>query len=526
VLAGSAIQFSMRLRAAHTRLRECARRDRHAWRIREAIAAIACIGLSGCSDSQALRDSAEPEAQPQPQPQCNDQIQNGDETGVDCGGTCGPCDGGVVVCETGTCAGGTCAQLTCADGVRDGQETDVDCGGGTCRMCAGARHCDTACDCFSGQCVAGTCVSLLTVSFADAVFYASGYKPYVMMSGDLDADGDIDLAVANEEESTIRVFRNIGHSSGVFERLPTPTAFGFPTGEYPTGGAIADFNRDGIADVITADYHGNSVSILLGAGTGGTYTLTESSSYRTVVGAETSNLAVGDLNGDAILDVIATNPQASSVSVLIGRADGTLERAIQVGCGTAVGCEPYSVAIGDFDGNGTNDAAIADNRNRTIYIKLGNGDGTFHPGPSQPAIPGVAPFILITRDIDRDGNLDLLVANRGSDDVGVFLGRGDGTFGTALLSRTGTDTGPYSLAVADFNLDGVPDVVTANYKSGTASVLLGIGDGRFEAAIDAGTTGAYSYGVATGDFNGDGKPDFAIANAISNDVSVKLSTAH
>ncbi len=510
----------MGFHAAHTRLRECARHPGHAWRIRETIAAILCVGLSGCGGSRELADGRGPA--------CDDQIQNGDETGVDCGGACAPCAGrdAGLVCDERNCIGGTCAQRTCADGIRDEQETDVDCGGGACRRCAGARHCETACDCFSGSCVAGTCSSYPTVSFADAASYASGYKPYVLLSGDLDADGDIDLAVANEAESTIGVFRNRGNSSGVFERLVSPTGVGFPTGEYPTGGAIADFDRDGIADVITADYHGDSVSILRGTGAGGTYTLTGRSSYPTVAGGETSNLAVGDLNGDAILDVIATNPQAASVSVFLGRADGTLEPASQLGCGTAVGCEPYSVAIGDFDRDGANDAAFADNRSSTIYIELGNGDGTFRPGPSRPAIHGVAPFILITRDLDLDGNLDLLVANRGSDNVSVLLGGGDGAFRAAIVSSTGRDTGPYSIAAVDFNLDGVPDAVTANYKSGTASVLLGIGDGRFEAAIDAGITGVYSYGVATGDFNGDGKPDFAIANAVSNDVSVKLSTAH
>ena len=128
--------------------------------------------------------------------------------------------------------------------------------------------------------------------------------------------------------------------------------------------------------------------------------------------------------------------------------------------------------------------------------------------------------------MEIDFNLDQVDANRKSDNVSVLLGHGDGTFGNAIVSSTGPGTGPYSIAVTDFNLDGVPDAVTANYLSGTASVLLGIGDGRFEAPIDAGITGEYPYGVATGDFNGDGKPDFAVTNALSDNVSVKTSTAH
>lgn len=411
---------------------------------------------------------------------------------------------------------------TCGDGIRGEHETDVDCGGDDCGRCPIAWQCESGRDCFSGKCVAGTCRPL-SVSFADAVAYSSRYKPYVLLSGDLDGDGDLDLAVGNELASTVSVFRNVGTSSGVFEPLAAPTDTGFPTGEYPTGGAIGDFDRDGIADVITADYHGNSVTILRGTGTGSAYTLTAGASYPTVAGAETSNLAVGDLDGDAILDVIATNPSASSVSVFVGRPDGTLAPATDVVLDAGLAA-PYSVAIGDFDGDDVADAAVADIRSPRVLILLGNGDGTFRSGLPQP-IGGDAPFTMIARDMNLDGILDLVVANRGSDNTSVLLGRGDGDFADPIVSSTGAGTGPYSLATADFNLDGIPDVVTANYKSSTASVLLGLGDGRLDAPIGAGATGQYTYGVAAGDFDGDGKPDFATANALSNDITVKTSTA-
>lgn len=413
----------------------------------------------------------------------------------------------------------------CDNGIKDDDETDVDCGGGTCRKCAGARHCEAASDCFSGECVAATntCVGLTNVSFAEGVSYMSSDKPYVMLSGDLDADGEIDLAVANELASAITVFRNDG--AGAFSSIPASTPVGFPTGEYPTGGAIADMNRDGIADIVTANYHGNSVSVLLGAGSLESYTLAANTDYPTVPGSETSNLAVGDLDGNMILDVIATNPQTHSVSVFLGRGDGTLQPATQLDLGMGMS-EPYSVAIGDFDSDGDSDAAIADNRTVRIILALGNGDGTFELSPLRPEVGGDASFIIIARDVDLDGNLDLVVANRSSDDVSVLLGHGDGEFDDALLSPTGPMTGPYSIAVADFNLDAVPDVVTANFVSSTTTVLLGIGNGKFEPPIDAGMTGINTYGVATGDFNGDGKPDFATANALSNDITVKMSTAH
>src|SRR6185437_10087974 len=215
-----------------------------------------------------------------------------------------------------------------------------------------------------------------------------------------------------------------------------------------------------------------------------------------------------DLNRDGIPDVIATNPQTSSISVFLGNADGTLGPATNVAIGSAGYTQPYSVAIGDFDGDGIADAAVADNSSATMFIELGNGDGTFHVASTQPAIGGAMSFIVIAHDLNLDGKLDLVVANRSSDDVSVLLGRGDSSFQAARVSSTGSNTGPYSLAIADFDRDGLPDVVTADYLSSTDSVLLGRGDGTFIDPMDAGSMGELPYGIAVGDFDGDGRPDF------------------
>jgi len=494
-------------------------------------------------------------------PLCNDQIQNGDETGLDCGGTCGTkCDIGLgcrvnADCDqsVATCSGGVCTALPCNNGELDPQETgetDVDCGG-TCRPCAGGRKCNGPADCFSMNCTAAKTCSELTVSFAPVVRYFSGYKAYALLSGDLDGDGNADLAVINEYGSSVAVFLD-NATTGAFTRLPNPAGkprdepdnralnFG-PVGAYPTGGGMADFNHDGHFDVVTADYHGNSVTVLLNDGTG-KLNLRAPATYPTQDKAETSNLAVGVLNkNDGQLFVVATNPQTASVSVFLGNPDGTLQPAVNLPVGVMNGAQPYSAAIADFDGDGNNDLAVAEETSGNIFVRLGHGDGTF--GAEAPyAIDGTRDFILIARDMNRDDKMDLVCAGRNGDTVSVLLGRGDGTFRKSIVSSVGPPGvmkmmgrpwfGPYSVAVADVNQDGVPDIVTPNFVGDSISILLGTGDGHFDPAVelpydkptDPMFTSTTPYGIVVGDFNGDGKPDIATANAGSDDLTIRLNT--
>ncbi|HEX3478698.1 MAG TPA: VCBS repeat-containing protein [Kofleriaceae bacterium] len=441
----------------------------------------------------------------------------------------------------------------CDDQIRNGDETDVDCGGGgACRACAGGRTCRVADDCASGACdpIAMTC-SALSVSFAPEVRYFSGFKAYAVVPADLDGDGSTDLAVINEYGSSVAVFRNDDGKAGAFTRVANPAGkppdepdfralnFG-STGEFPIGGGIADFNHDGHLDVVTADNHGDSVTVLLNDGTGA-LNLRPPTSYPTQDRAETSSLAVGDLDKDGNPDVVATNLRTASISVFLGHADGTLDPAINLPVGTSSGAQPFSAAIADFDGDGNNDLAITEETSGTLIVRLGHGDATFGPELSY-AIGDVSFHIVIARDMNLDGKLDLVCANRNGDTVSVLLGHGDGTFGKAIVSSVvppgvmpAKDRpwfGPFAIAVADINQDGVPDVVTPNYADDSVSILLGVGDGHFDPAIalkfgppdDPTFTFTTPYGIVAADFNGDGKIDFATANAVSDDLAVRLNT--
>jgi hypothetical protein len=140
-----------------------------------------------------------------------------------------------------------------------------------------------------------------------------------------------------------------------------------------------------------------------------------------------------------------------------------------------VGSEPISVSVGDFNGDDNLDLAVANQifANGTVSVLLGHGDGTFGTAVSYGA--GSNPFSVAAGDFNGDGKLDLVAANFNSDNVSVLLGNGDGSFQPA--ANYGAGSNPASVAVGDFNRDGALDLMVANFFTGTASILLNTGGG-------------------------------------------------
>jgi hypothetical protein len=176
---------------------------------------------------------------------------------------------------------------------------------------------------------------------------------------------------------------------------------------------------------------------------------------------------------------------------------------------------PSSIAVGDFNGDGKADLALADTM--AVNVLIGNGDGTLQAPVKYPA--GQFPSSLSVVDFNGDGNMDIVVANGdcGAPLVSVLLGTGTGTFQPAV-SYTAPDTCLLAVAVADFNGDGKPDVVAAGLHG--AYVFLGNGDGTLQTPLIAGGPGEApeSPFVAVGDFNGDGKADLVLSGGVSVEV--------
>ncbi len=411
----------------------------------------------------------------------------------------------------------------------------------------------------------------LQAHFAPAVAYGSG-APYAssVAVADLNGDGIPDLAVADwclgtqygycDAQGEVAVL--LGNGDGTFQ-----AAVIYPTGAYfAYSVAIGDVNGDGIPDLVVVDYcqsldrgggcqddEPGAVSVLVGNGNG---TFQPAVTYNSG-GLSAYSVAVGDLNGDGKLDLAIANSGAldnssvGSVGVLVGNGDGTFQSAVSYSTGGYVAA---SVAIGDLNGDEIPDLVVTDfcqssgcyPDNGRAGVLLGNGNGTFQPVALYDS-GGVGAYSVAIADLTGNGILDLVVANRFSDGgccdtpgaVGVLRGNGDGTFqppisyvaaGREYLTYPSIGWGIGGLIIGDLNGDGHPDLAvveeckglrhyTECLTPGQVNLMLGNGDGSFQRRVVYGSSGSEGSAIAIGDVNGDGRPDLVVTNACGNDES-------
>lgn len=348
-------------------------------------------------------------------------------------------------------------------------------------------------------------------SFASGVYYDNNSDQnqaiYDGAIADMNGDGKNDVVVINDDAGDVSVF--LGHGDGSLSVKPSSYAVGGYAWNTPL---IADFNGDGLMDVVESDdlY---SLVYLQGYGDGTfraspTYPLPNSFDQ----GAYTYSLATGDFNGDGVPDVVAgqlRNYGSTGVVVYLGKGDGTFAP------GVSYGDQPNMsyVAVGDFNRDGILDIAAIDRQNSEVQIFLGNGDGTFNVGAEYTTSPGDQPSSqnLVVGDFNKDGKLDIAVANSNTQDVGVLLGHGDGTFAPAV-SYSLSGASAYDIKAADLNGDGYLDLAVLVYGEGGAiAILPGDSDnpGTFGPVNFVGVSGEPN-SLALGDLNKDGKVDMAV----------------
>ena len=367
--------------------------------------------------------------------------------------------------------------------------------------------------------------------FQPAVTFAVGNNPSWIASADLNGDGFQDLVVTNSGDNTISVL--LGNGDGTFKTPQT-----YATSASPTSVAIADLTGNGKLDLVVADNH--AVDVYLGNGDG---TFQPDQSF--AIGFTVSSVKIADVSGDGKPDLVLTYGTGYGndfVGVLLGNGNGTFQSGQTYATGvfsnrinpSGVGGSAVSVAIADLTGNGKMDLVVADGGSEDpnfgnsvpaqISVLMGNGDGTFQSEQTYSlGSDANSPNSVAVADLNGDGKPDVVVSssavyNGGSNSLTVLLNNGSGGFPTATSYGVGTT--PTSVTLADMNQDGKLDLIDANAGDGTVSVLFGNGNGTFQ--------GNQGFNVGGGDssltvaaFTSDGAPDIALQNGslLLNDIT-------
>jgi hypothetical protein len=385
------------------------------------------------------------------------------------------------------------------------------------------------------------------VSFAPQQTFAVGRGPYAVAVADLNGDGKPDLIVANRGSfgafgNTISVLMNTTPPGASTVSFAPQQTFVVPAD--PQAVAVADFNGDGKPDIAVACNGANVVSELLNTTPTGASTVSFAAPVNLTCNTNPASIAMADFNGDGKPDIAVGNGAAfGGLSVFLNTTPTgastlsfTPQQIFQVG---SVNTAP----VGDLNGDGKPDIAVAGNVN-TVSVLLNTtpaGATTSSFAPQQTFGAGNGPTIGPAADLNGDGKPDLIVANFRDGTVSVLLnttptGATTASFAPQQVFAAGHN--PTSVTVADFNGDGKPDIAVADGDA--ADVPLGGSDNAVSVLLNTTPTGAtavsfaprqaFAVGsrpisVAAADLNGDGLPDLITTNLLDGTVSVLLNTS-
>lgn len=347
-------------------------------------------------------------------------------------------------------------------------------------------------------------LALTLPSFVAVRTYGLGYCVQCrVVVADVNLDGKPDFVVVNDNgpyayPSRTSVEVLLGNGDGIFQ-----PAVSYDAG--PSGGvsvAVADVNSDGKPDLVVGNLYFTGVFLGNGDGTfQPMINLTSGGGY----------VAIADLNGDGFPDLVVNS------SVLVGNGDGTFQNPVFYESG---GNNVDGVAIADLNHDGKADLVVTNKDSNNVGVLLGKGDGTFQQVVTYDLAYGSCCSPVVA-DVNGDGKPDLVISSGFT--VSVLLGNGDGTFQPAVTTATGASGPlpgvgsqfPLSVAVADVNGDGKPDLLVPNRNTTGPNgvlLLLGNGDGTFQAAMFYDSGGEWPEAVATADVTRDGKSDLVVVN--------------
>ena len=304
-------------------------------------------------------------------------------------------------------------------------------------------------------------------TFQSQVTYATGTDPVSVTTGQFNGiiDGYLDLAVANKDSNTLSIL--LGNGDGTFQKQTN-----LNTGHSPMSVVTAyfhDLTSGTEVDLAVANQADNTISIFQGNGDG---TFKTPTSISLPSGYKPAGLADTDLNGDGHIDLVIADSGSNTISVLLGNGDGTFRQRTDYPTGNG----PVYVAFGDFNGDGAPDIAVANEEGNSVSIYYNQETdssvplGTFIAGSTRDFLAGNGPTSIAVADYNLDGSADIAVSDITDNAVTVLLNAGNESF--TPISELPVGSGPVSITSADFNGDGRPDAATADSGSAETTVIL------------------------------------------------------
>ncbi|CAF1085715.1 unnamed protein product [Adineta ricciae] len=345
----------------------------------------------------------------------------------------------------------------------------------------------------------------------DSVYSTDASGPYYILADDFNEDGRLDLVTANPADDTIGIF--FGYDAGKFQRI---NEFSTSYGSLPSSLTIGDFNNDNQADIAISNYGSNNFGVFFGYGNN-TFTLDKI--YFTNFQSQPIMIVSSDLNNDAILDLATVNVGSDSIGIFLGNRNGSFQN--QKLFSTGSGSKPQSLSVADLNNDNQSDLVVANYGTNNIGILLRYNILSFTAMNFYPRSTTNTYRSITSADLNNDHQIDIVSANYYGNNIQIFFGHGDGLLTDPISYSTGSGSYPTSVAISDFNNDQHLDIVVTNFNTDNIGIFYNYGNGSFKNQLIYSTNSqSYPIFVTAGDFNRDNQSDIIVANYYAHNIGI------